>query len=343
MNVSALDELPDDSSSSAAPGETTVGEGDRPPLIPSSKLSGPIEELGFLQKSLLFAELSLIAYQSRSTAGEIAAQMGLPDVRFYDRDGAQAYIFGNETDAIVTCRGTEPHEWNDLQADLDAVTAVAETVGRVHRGFKREVDDLWPRLEQALVGNTRTLWFTGHSLGGAMATICAGRCVMSTISSNPRALFTYGSPRVGNRRYVNYVRLEHYRWVNNNDVVTRVPPAWFGYRHNGKEIYLSSRGKIRRFSDWFRFRDRMRGLMGGLLRWEIDYLSDHYMTEYLKHIARAAAEEERSGKKKQFDPGMRRGFPRVGGRSATAADDPPGDASPAPSHSPQGAESRTSP
>ena len=50
---------------------------------------------------------------------------------------------------------------------------IAETAGRVHRGFKREVDDLWPRLEQALVNNTRPLWFAGHSLGGAMATICA--------------------------------------------------------------------------------------------------------------------------------------------------------------------------
>ena len=95
-----------------------------------------------------------------------------------------------------------------MKADLDAATAVAETVGRVHRGFKREVDDLWPRLEQALVNNTRTLWFTGHSLGGAMTTICAGRCKLSHIQSDPRAVFTFGSPRVGNKRYVNYVRLE---------------------------------------------------------------------------------------------------------------------------------------
>ena len=55
-------------------------------------------------------------------------------------------------------------------------TVLAETAGRVHRGFKREVDDLWPRLEKALKNNTLPLWFAGHSLGGAMATICASRC-----------------------------------------------------------------------------------------------------------------------------------------------------------------------
>ena len=103
---------------------------------------------------------------------------------------------------MIVCRGTEPNDWNDIRADLDLALVIAETAGRVHRGFKREVDDLWPRLEQALVNNTQPLWFTGHSLGGAMATICASRCKLSYIQSNPRALYTFGSPRVGNRRYV---------------------------------------------------------------------------------------------------------------------------------------------
>ena len=82
-----------------------------------------------------------------------------------------------------------------------------------------------------------------------MATICARRCKLSYIKSNPRALFTYGSPRVGNGRYVNYVQYEAYRWVNNNDIVTRVPPGWLGYRHKGQEVYLERDGEIRRAHD----------------------------------------------------------------------------------------------
>jgi triacylglycerol lipase len=190
-----------------------------------SSLDGPIESLGFLRRSLLFAELSNHSYLSR-----------------------EAYIFANQHDAVVTCRGTEPHDWNDVRADLDLGAAMAETVGWVHRGFKREVDDLWPRLEQALVNNSRPLWFAGHSLGGAMAAICAGRCKLSYIRSNPRALFTYGSPRIGSKRYVNYVQIEAYRWVNNNDIVTRVPPAWLGFRHKGQEVYLNAYGKVRRLT-----------------------------------------------------------------------------------------------
>ena len=253
-----------------------------------------ISELTFLEKSLLFAELSRASYFPRTVAGRLAEDIGLPETRFYDRDGAQAYVFGGDEDAVVCCRGTEPHEWNDIKADLDAAHDVAETVGRVHRGFKREVDDLWPRLEQALVSNERILWFTGHSLGGAMTAICAGRCFLSHIRSAPEAVFTYGSPRVGNKRYVNHVKLAYYRWVNNNDIVPRVPPRWFGYRHAGTEIYLNRRGRISGVTGVMRLRDRFWGFLKSLSKWRIDHFSDHLMGEYITAV-KNAVDQERAG------------------------------------------------
>jgi triacylglycerol lipase len=257
-----------------------------------SVLVGPISEMSLLRQSLLFAELSYISYMPRGEAGAFASEMGLEEVRFYDRDGAQGYILGNEHDAVVVCRGTEPHDWNDIRADLDAVWAVGETVGRVHRGFKWEVDELWPRLEQALLNNERPVWFAGHSLGGAMAAICAGRCKLSHITSNPAGLFTYGAPRVGDGRYVNHVRMNYYRWVNNNDIVPRVPPRWMGYRHSGREIYLDNRGKIRNLKGWWRFRDRVRGFFKGLRRFRIDHFCDHNLVGYIEAIWRAIEQEE---------------------------------------------------
>lgn len=256
-----------------------------------SQLDGPIESLSILRRSLLFAELSNLSYLSRCEAGLLANRIGFPEIRYYDNDGAQAYIFANCEDAVVTCRGTQPTDWNDIKADLDLKKAVAETVGWVHRGFKREVDDLWPRLEQALVNNRRTLWFTGHSLGAAMAAICAGRCRLSHIKSNPRALFTYGSPRIGCQRYVNYVQMEAYRWVNNNDIVARVPPAWLGYRHKGQEVYLNAYGQIRRLTSWQRVKDRWRGFIKGIRERRFDPFDDHSIVEYVNHI-RAAVEDE---------------------------------------------------
>lgn len=274
------------------PKPRTVKDPGEVELVIHSIVSGPIGQMTFLDRSLLFAELSMIAYNDESEATRAAELIGFPDVTFYDRDGSQAYRFRNDHDCVIACRGTEPNEWNDIRADANATSVLAETTGKVHGGFKTEVDDLWPMLETALMDNDQPLWFCGHSLGGAMATICAGRCFLSHISSSPEQLFTYGSPRVGDKTYINYVELEHFRFVNNNDIVTRVPPTFLGFRHCGGEVYIDSNGKIRTISLIGKRRDRWKGFLRGLRRWKIDHFSDHSIHGYIDAI-RMAHEQER--------------------------------------------------
>jgi len=261
-------------------------------IFKSRVLDGPISDLSLLRRSLLFAELSRIAYGSEASAQEVVSQINMTETLFFERDGSQAYIFGTQHDCVVACRGTEPCEWNDIRADLNAVLALAETAGRVHRGFKKEVDDLWPILEMHLQANKKTLWFAGHSLGGAMSTICAGRCFLSHIPSTPKQLFTFGSPRVGNRNYVNHVDLDHVRWVNNNDIVTRVPPVWLGYRHTGQEMYFNAFGDLRQLTSWQRSKDRWRGMWMSLRKGRVDHFSDHIMDGYVANVYRAVIEGE---------------------------------------------------
>lgn len=257
----------------------------------SEPLARPIGELSLLQQSLLFAEIAKISYYRPDIVWEAVNAVGFEEYQYFDQDGAQAYIIANQFDCIVACRGTEPNEWNDIKADANALTVIVENVGRVHRGFKREVDDLWPKLEVALRENEKPLWFTGHSLGGAMATICAGRCKLSEIPSNPEGLFTFGSPRVGNKRFINYVKLPHYRWVNNNDIVARVPPRWMGYTHSGRELYLNAFGRLRKYTPLRRFRDRWYGFFLTLRKWQVDHLADHSMAKYVECIKRALEDE----------------------------------------------------
>ena len=253
-------------------------------LLIRSKSRTSITNMQPLARSLLLAELSMVAYLPESEVKKALKKLGFHTLVYYDRDGSQAYSFINDTDHVVACRGTEPNEWNDLKADLDATTAVAETMGRVHRGFKREVDDIWPSIERNLIHNTKALWFTGHSLGGAMATICAGRCMLSHIKSNPTQIITFGSPRVGNKRYINFVKVNHIRWVNNNDIVTKVPPAWLGYRHTGEEQYLDNEGKLRKLNLLQRRQDAWAGFIGGLKNRNIDHFRDHLIDRYVDHI-----------------------------------------------------------
>jgi triacylglycerol lipase len=126
-----------------------------------------------------------------------------------------------------------------------------------------------------------------------MTTICAGRCLLSHISSTPEQVYTYGSPRVGNKRYINHAKTDYLRWVNNNDIVTRVPPAWLGYRHTGQEMYLDANGHIKTLNPLQRGKDRSLGFFKGLQAGEFDYFSDHMIDRYVDYIyqqAKAAGE-----------------------------------------------------
>jgi triacylglycerol lipase len=264
------------------------------PLVLRSNVRAPLANLSFLTRSLALAELAMIAYNDEAEALRGAQAIGFSEAELIDHDGSQAFRFANQHDVVLACRGTEPTQWNDIQADANAVMSVVGTLGNVHSGFNREVDDLWPVLEDRLRENRQPVWFCGHSLGGAMATICAYRCKTSSISSNPMELHTFGSPRVGCKRYIRHAEVTHYRWAHNNDIVTRVPPVWMGYRHCGNEVYLDRYGRIRKLRGIFRSRDRWRGMIGGLLKWRIDLLTDHSIKLYAEHIA-AAVEQENAG------------------------------------------------
>lgn len=258
------------------------------------KLDKPLSEMSWIQKSLVFAELSRLAYAAPDEVEKIFYEAGLDQCLFIARDGAEAYVLGNRFDCMIVCRGTEPNQWNDIKADANAWT-VASEVGRVHSGFHSEVNELWPLLEQQIKENQRPMWFSGHSLGGAMAAVCAVRCKISPIPSNPQAIFSYGAPRVGDKSYSSYLKVKHYRWVNNNDIVPRVPPRWLGYRHMGQEIYINRHGRISDLRLWLRVRDRFWGLLASLRLWKLDYFSDHSMVDYIKHI-RGHYEHELAGR-----------------------------------------------
>jgi triacylglycerol lipase len=254
----------------------------------ASKIDGPIGRLTQLQRSLLFAEISMLSYLRDAEAQPVFREVGFDDVQYIERDGAQAYTLATERDLVVVCRGTEPNEWNDIKADANALTDLAETVGRVHRGFKREVDDIWPELEERLRNEERFVWFCGHSLGAAMAQICAGRCQLSDIAAVPAEVATFGSPRVGTKRYIQHAKVRHLRWVNNNDIVTRVPPQWLRYRHTGTLMYLDSTGEFKKYTPAQRGKDRWAGFWAGIKQRKFDHFSDHAIAAYVAHIRRAA-------------------------------------------------------
>merc|ERR1712151_366953 len=94
--------------------------------------------------------------------------------------------------------------------------------------------------------SSHKLWFTGHSLGAAIATLLATYSQTAEDALNTAGLVTFGSPRVGNSEFANFTNAaapEYFRWVNNHDAVTKVPINIFGvYSHCGHLMYLKEDG-----------------------------------------------------------------------------------------------------
>ena len=94
----------------------------------TKKLKGSIADLDVQHKSLLFAELATLAYTEKTIATKEAKKLGFTTVEYYNIEGAQAYRFMNKVDFVIACRGTEPTEFNDIKADLNAIPTKSETV-----------------------------------------------------------------------------------------------------------------------------------------------------------------------------------------------------------------------
>lgn len=136
--------------------------------------------------------------------------------------------------AILVFRGTEQNI-KDYFTDLKiGHTTLAKHKKCIHAGFMEALDSVWSEIDQELTRLNCPIFYTGHSLGAALATLAAERHA-------PSAVYTFGSPRVGNQAFVDSLgNVPIYRIVDGADVVTTVPLETQGFRHAGKEILLAS-------------------------------------------------------------------------------------------------------
>ena len=227
-----------------------------------------------------FAKASSIAYKDNANKDFI--EMGYTVVQFVDHKGAQCDLLESQTDMALVFRGTEPKEFSDIKADLNAIQRDSKAgTGDVHSGFAIEVDKIWEKLRLPDIIQ-KDFYIAGHSLGAAMATIAAHRLQGKY---NITGLYTYGSPRAGDSTFVKSLKVPHYRCRNNNDLVTKVPFWIMGYRHHGKLVYINYYGNVRKLSSWQRFKDGWRGRFRAWSKGQwFDGAYDHSITEYERKL-----------------------------------------------------------
>lgn len=225
-----------------------------------------------------FATIAKIAYLDN--ANEDFKKLGYDESLLVDVDGAQAHIAVNNERIVIAFRGTEPTKWNDIKADLKAFHESG-----FHKGFLGEYKKLEKRIKNRiknfkLENPNREIYITGHSLGGAMATVAS--CLLE---EDIKAVYTYGAPRACTWKTAKSYKVNHIRVVNNNDVVPKVPFVLIGFKHVGTLCYMNFYGNIRKMSRWQRIKDGWRGRWRALQkRVPFDGFYDHSMKEYIRFL-----------------------------------------------------------
>jgi triacylglycerol lipase len=205
------------------------------------------------------ADSSLLAYvKTKPWDGvkSILAAAGFDDAKQIGADpaisskGFVAWRSGPSPFAVVAYRGTDRDDQRNMRTDEDAWPDQRDGYV-VHRGFGRALDQVWDSEVAPAVAAFLGLhpgapvYFTGHSLGAALATISITR-----FQGQACALYTFGSPRAGDDRFVRAVlqkTTKIFRFVNCQDIVTQIPPEvplQHYFRHVGAEKYISRAGKI---------------------------------------------------------------------------------------------------
>jgi len=185
------------------------------------------------------AELSLLAYNEPAVVESELKRAGLRLMKpLLNGTSTQGFVAEGKDFVVVAFRGTEfplPRKDQDPKAALMAFfSAITDVVvdlrfglapapgpaqGRVHGGFLHALNEIFHQLSDLkLPGPGRTLWLTGHSLGGALAILAAARL------PNVQGVYTYGAPSVGNDKFrASFQRhARPFRFVHGKDFVTRL-------------------------------------------------------------------------------------------------------------------------
>jgi triacylglycerol lipase len=214
-----------------------------PAFDPTAPVYNPVN-------ALWLAELSRLVYRHDKeedsppplpTRTHFLEHAGFTQRQFFlsKETGTQAMLveFGGAVPfTVLVFRGTEQNI-KDYLTDLEfGELSLLKNKKEVHAGFTEALDSVWHDMAAALARLNGPVFYTGHSLGAALATLAAAR-------HPPSAVYTFGSPRVGNQAFIDSLsKVPIYRIVDDEDIVTTVPTAALGFRHVGTEFRLSSLG-----------------------------------------------------------------------------------------------------
>jgi len=157
----------------------------------------------------------------------------------------------HDDEIVVVFRGTNGADFMNWMTNIVYYRVQYEDVAntQVHSGFYTAYSSISYVLLKALrnlitAHPTANILLTGHSLGGALATFAALDLKRQINPPNFINFYTFGSPRIGNQAFTDYVMntypSQYQRVTHYTDVVVQVPPRQMGFNHAGNEVWYYS-------------------------------------------------------------------------------------------------------
>jgi hypothetical protein len=178
-------------------------------------------------------------------ASAVPVQPPAAPVDLHDRFG---WVCRKDDRLMITFRGTQtPGDWLHNLDFIGEPYLPVPGRGTVHQGFQLVYyavrKNLLAIVNKMGVGCTE-LMITGHSLGGALATLAMPDMLNQPFAANiSPILYNIASPRVGHEDFQSYFDSHvnvSYRIVNQWDVVPHVPPSLAGFVHVGNQLTIDS-------------------------------------------------------------------------------------------------------
>ena len=176
------------------------------------------------------------------------------------------FYMPNPYNAVFGFRGTQ--QMRDWLTDFDGFHTVYpyNNTGsdiQVHRGFIKAYKSVRDKIHECIKKNpsVASVHVCGHSLGGALATLCAVDLQYNFGDQMMIQCFPSGNPRVGNKAFVRSYNKRvplTYRMYMRTDIVPCLPPRWVekrtkgGYKHVKKNVPLGSPNPFIGFINWVR-------------------------------------------------------------------------------------------
>ena len=221
---------------------------------------------------------------------------------FYGGDefGGLAALFKYNGRCVLAWKGTDFKDMRDIKADLFSLAgstckgfggAKDKVVGNCGLGFRKQHDSiikagLFEKLKEHLKTSCKgkKLLITGHSLGGALASLFSATLSVSAPKLSKRSLtVTFGAPKVFGvkdaDRFHKALKKRVLRFVSYGDPVTSLPRAQITKsKHFGNAIFLTTEGFIFKDPAYVAKKQNFSA------SWKPGASANHKMTKYIEQV-----------------------------------------------------------